>query len=164
MAASRKVATGILAPLLLLFSAASNADINSLAWLTGCWSPDGQQAGSIEQWTAPAGKSMLGLNRTVRDGKTVAFEFMHISEDDAGKIVLTALPSGQAKARFALTSVSDNKVVFENPGHDFPQKIMYHLQDRDTLIGRIEGVIDGNDQAVDFPMTKSHCGDDGKQQ
>ena len=81
MATGKQITISLLAALPLLLAAASDADINRLAWLTGCWTPDGQQAGSIEQWTAPAGKSMLGVNRTVRDGETVAFEFIHISED-----------------------------------------------------------------------------------
>lgn len=167
MATGKPIVISLLVPLLLLLATAgttaSATEIDRLAWLTGCWVPDGQQAGSIEQWTAPAGKSILGVNRTVRDGETVAFEFIRISEDDAGNIVLIASPSGQEKARFALTSISANEAVFENPEHDFPQKIIYHLQDQNTLIGRIEGVIDGKNRAVDFPMTRSHCGDDGKQ-
>ena len=162
MATGKQIIICLLATLSLLLAAASDADINRLAWLTGCWIPDGQQAGSIEHWTAPAGKSMLGVNRTVRDGKTVAFEFIHISEDEAGNVELTASPSGQEKARFALTLVSANEAVFENPDHDFPQRIIYRLQDQNTLIGRIEGVIDGNIRAVDFPMTRSDCGDDEK--
>lgn len=162
MAAGKQTVIILLSIMSLLLAAAGNADINRLAWLTGCWTQNEQQAGSIEQWTAPAGKSMLGVNRTVRDGNTVAFEFIRISEDDAGNVVYIASPSGQETARFALASVSINEVVFENPDHDFPQRIIYRLQDQNTLIGRIEGIIDGNHKAVDFPMTRSHCGDDGE--
>jgi hypothetical protein len=133
------------------------ADIHALGWLAGCWAQDGQDAGSAEQWMAPAGKSMLGINRTVRNGTTVAFEFMRIIEDDQGEIVFIASPSGQETARFVLTSISKSELVFENPDHDFPQRIIYRLADKDTLVGRIEGNVSGVDRAVDFPMTRISC-------
>ena len=41
--------------------AQARAPIAAAAWLAGCWSADGKDAGSAEQWMAPAGGSMLGL-------------------------------------------------------------------------------------------------------
>ena len=38
----------------------AHADVADLQWLAGCWSQDGREAGSVEQWTAPAGGTMLG--------------------------------------------------------------------------------------------------------
>ncbi|MCB1009826.1 MAG: hypothetical protein KDB94_13155, partial [Acidobacteria bacterium] len=46
------------------------ARVEALAWLAGCWAPDGGESGSVEQWTAPAGGTMLGLSRTIRNGTT----------------------------------------------------------------------------------------------
>ncbi len=146
----------------LFLAAPSPADISQLAWLTGCWAQDGQESGSAEQWMAPAGESMLGVNRTVRNGKTVAFEFMRIIEEDDGNIVFIASPSGQQTARFTLTSVSSIEAVFENPQHDFPQKVIYRRVSKNSLTGRIEGKVNGADRAVDFPMTRSNCGIEGK--
>ena len=56
----------------------ARADVADLRWLAGCWSQDGREAGSVEQWTAPAGGTMLGMSRTVSGGKTVAFEHLRI--------------------------------------------------------------------------------------
>ena len=146
-----------LALTIIFLSARAQSDIHELGWLTGCWSLDGRDPGSTEQWMAPAGKSMLGANRTVSNDQTVAFEFMRIIEDDNGNIVFIALPSGQEKAQFTLTAISDSMVVFENPQHDFPQKIIYQQSDQNSLIGSIEGTINGSERAVEFPMTRTNC-------
>ena len=53
---------------------AANPGVESLRWLAGCWSRTDAEAGSGEQWTAPAGGTMLGVSRTVRDGRTVEYE------------------------------------------------------------------------------------------
>ena len=108
----------------------------------------------------PAGGTMLGVNRSVSDGKTVAFEFMRIVETEDGGLVFIASPSGQNTAGFALVSVNDHEVIFENPEHDFPQRVVYRLVSDEELLGRIEGTINGMERAIDFPMNKTTCDSD----
>jgi hypothetical protein len=45
-------------------------------------------------------------------------------------------------------------VTFENPAHDFPQRVIYKLTAPDKLGARIEGMRNGNLRGVDFPMTR----------
>ncbi len=136
---------------------ASASLISDLAWLSGCWAASNLEAGSGEQWMPPAGGTMLGVNRMVRDSKTVAFEFMRIVEQDDGGLEFIASPSGQAMASFLMVSVKDREVIFENPDHDFPQRIIYRLVSDEDLFGRIEGTIDGEERSVDFPMKSTDC-------
>ena len=137
------------------------ADLSRLDWLSGCWAYDGKGAGSGERWTAPIAGMMFAVSRTIRGGKTVAYENLFIKETDANALHLMAAPSGQAAARFDMISLTETEVVFENPGHDFPQRIIYRLGDKDILLGRIEGKSDGQEIAVDFPMTRTNCSDLG---
>lgn len=141
----------------VLASAPVQADLSQLSFLTGCWSKDGHEPGSLEQWTAPAGRSMLAVNRTVRNGRTVAFEFLRIVELDDGRIDLITSPSGQETTRFSLLFAKSHEVRFENAEHDFPQRISYRLIDDTTLLGWIEGVVNGEQRSVEFPMTKTDC-------
>ena len=53
------------------------------------------------------------------------------------------------------------KVVFENPEHDFPQRIIYQLDDDGNLAGRIEGLVNEAAHAADFPMIRASCDDSG---
>ena len=60
-----------------------------------------------------------------------------------------------------MLSLTEYEVVFENPDHDFPQRIIYRLGDNGALLGRIEGNSEGQEVAVDFPMTRTKCGELG---
>ena len=133
------------------------ARVAQLAWLTGCWTSDGREPGSGEQWSRPAGGSMIGASRAVRDGRTVAYEFLRIFETDDGSLVYVAAPSGQATNAFSLLHLGEHEVVFADPEHDFPQRILYRLLDPQHLLARIEGESDGQLRGVDFPMTRSRC-------
>ncbi len=132
-------------------------DIDRLAWLSGCWTSDGAEEGSGEQWSKPGGGTMLGTSRFVRNGKTVAYEFTRISETEDGSLIFVAAPSGQASNAFPLASIDSHEVVFEDLEHDFPQRILYRLIEPERLLGRIEGEVDGQTRTVDFPMTRSDC-------
>jgi hypothetical protein len=133
------------------------ATIDDLEWLSGCWAAANQDAGSGEQWMPPAGGTMLGISRSVRDGRTVAFEFIRIAEQADGELVFIASPSGQNTTQFSMTSLGDREVIFENPDHDFPQRIIYRLISDEELLGRVEGTINGAERTLDFPMKKIDC-------
>lgn len=131
--------------------------IRELSWIRGCWQGDDAGRRYSEQWTAPDGGTMLGTSRTVKGGKTVAYEFILIRENEAGEIHYTAKPSGQPEASFKLIRAGAREAVFENPAHDFPQRIIYRLKEDGSLQARIEGVSNGQLKGVDFPMKKLPC-------
>src|SRR5690606_1322061 len=139
------------AGLALTFAAtASVADteVAALSWLAGCWAAERGEAGSGEHWMPPAGGTMLGVARTVRNGATVGHEFLQIREEADGNVVYVALPSGQAETTFVMTASAPDSVTFENPRHDFPQRITYRLLSADRLAVRIEGVRDATPRQV----------------
>jgi hypothetical protein len=137
-------------------AATVTATATDMAWLAGCWAASESEQGSGEQWTAPAGGTLLGMGRRVRDGRTVSFEWLRIVETAEGSLAYLALPSGQAETRFELTVLDDQRAEFENPTHDFPQRVSYVL-DGDRLQARIEGRLDGVIRAVNFPMRRVSC-------
>jgi len=147
-----------LLPFCTVFAAEPTA-IDRLAWLSGCWSTDGREPGSGEQWTKPAAGTLLGVSRTVRNGRTVAYEFMRIEETESGSLILVATPSGQDTNTFELADIAEHEVTFADPAHDFPQRVIYRLLGPDRLLGRIEGDFNGQFRAVDFPMTRERCGE-----
>ena len=153
-----RVPTIVLLGLLAASSAAaSESDVTALAWLAGCWAPEKGEAGSMEHWLPPAGGTMLGVSRTVKNGRTVQFEFMQLRMNADGKLVFIALPSGQKETTFVAAAIGKDSVTFENPQHDFPQKVSYRLESSTRLIGRIEGNRGGTLRGVDFPMRRVSC-------
>jgi len=140
-----------------LASAQESASVDDLAWLAGCWASIGGEAGSGEQWTVPAGNTLFGVSRTVQNSETVAYEFLQIRETEAGEIEYIAKPSGQEEATFLMVRLSEGEAVFENPGHDFPQRIIYRLKTGGKLKARIEGEVKGEARMVEFPMKRVTC-------
>ena len=48
-------------------------------------------------------------------------------------------------------------VVFANPAHDFPQRVIYKVASDGSLLGRVEGRENGREKGFDFPMKRVSC-------
>ncbi len=131
--------------------AARPVPIESLRWMAGEWAFERNGRMVTEHWMAPAGGTMLGMSRTVADGKTVDYEFVVLRIDASGDIFYVVKPLGQAETAFKLVRADARTVVFENPLNDFPQRISYTLQDDGTLLAAIEGTRNGKARRVEFP-------------
>lgn len=129
----------------------AKATVADLAWLAGTWSFERNGRVVTERWTAPAGGMMLGTSQTVAGERTLDYEFVVLRTDKEGRVVYVAKPSRQPEATFTLVKVVDREVVFENPTHDFPQRISYALKADGTLLAAIEGTKDGKTRRVEFP-------------
>lgn len=151
------ITTSLLLGLAPVPPALGQPSVDDLTWLTGCWASVGAEPGSGEQWSTPAGGTLFGVSRSIRNGTTVAHEFMQIRSNEENKIVFIAKPSGQEGASFLMKTLTENEVVFENLAHDFPQRVIYRLNNPDGLTGRIEGQINGELKAVDFPLKSVDC-------
>jgi len=138
-------------------TSARAADISQLAWLGGCWKSDTAEPGSGEHWLPLAGGTLLGVSRTVKQGKTVEFEFMQIRAVESGQLAFIAMPSGQKTVVFPLLRLGETEVVFENTQHDFPQRVIYQLEGETKLRARIEGMRKGALRAIEFPMNRVSC-------
>lgn len=116
----------------------AGGDLEALSWMAGSW--EGTQGGvEIEEvWMAPKGGAMIGMHRDVAGGKMVGFEYLRIVTK-GGKLAYLASPQGSAPTPFPLKEMSGKKVVFENPDHDFPQRIIYWLDKDGALNAKIEG-------------------------
>ena len=153
----RPLACLLLASLLsvspLVAQTSDDADLTRLAWLTGCWSLARPNGETEEHWMAPRGGTMLGMSRTIRNGKTVEHEFLQIRLD-AGRLAYEARPSGhQQPTVFPLKTLEADAVSFENPSHDFPQRIIYR-RTADGVTARIEGTSEGKTRGIDFPFVR----------
>jgi hypothetical protein len=134
-------------------ASAKDFSISHAAQLSGCW--QGTEADVTEQWMAPAGGMMLGMSRTVENGIASQYEFLRIAEEK-GSVAYIAKPFGQAEASFKLVKANPDQLVFENPDHDFPQRILYSFA-ANALTARIEGKKEGKELGFDFPMRRVAC-------
>lgn len=147
----------VLAPFAGFPAQAADSDMAKLAWLGGCWQSEGAEPGSVEHWLPLAGGTLMGVGRTVKQGKTVTHEFMQIRELPDGRIAFHAQPAGKPADVFPVLKLSDSEVVFENLQHDFPQRVAYARDGATRLNARIEGLRNGQLRVIPFPMVKVSC-------
>ena len=133
------------------------AGIERAAWLQGCWEVSAGDRTVEEIRTRPRAGSMLGVSRTVQNGKLTAYETVVLLEQ-GDRLAYTAHPSGQPAATFLSTTVTTSRVVFENSTHDFPQQIGYEVKG-DALLAWIAGTSNGKPRRIEFPYKRVGCAD-----
>ncbi len=147
---------------LLLLVAANVSPVRSpggverLAWLQGCWELVSPERTVEEQWLPPRGDSMLGVSRTIRGDSLSEYEFL-VVRARGEHIAYETHPSGQPPAVFLSRSVSETSAVFENPQHDFPQRIGYQRSGPDSLIAWVEGTQEGRVRRLQFAYRRTAC-------
>lgn len=156
----RPLALGLLLALsassLAAQSAAPKFDLNAAAWLGGCWEMRRGPSVTQEVWMAPSGGAMLGMSRSVVRDTVREWEHLLLGPSPSG-LAYTAKPARQAETSFAATVISDTLLVFENPAHDFPQRILYRRRGADSVIARIEGPRGGQVRGFDLPFARVTC-------
>ena len=130
--------------------------IERVGWLQGCWIMTTGQSTVEEQWMAPRAGSMIGVGRTVRNGRLVEYE-MVVLRERGDRLAYEAHPSGQPSATFLSQTVTDATVVFANPAHDFPQRIGYQRTNADSVTAWIEGNSRGQSRRIEFAYRRTPC-------
>jgi hypothetical protein len=148
---------GLLAVLFVATAGMQERGIERVRWLQGCWEAVSPQRTIEDQWMPPRGGSMVGVSRTVRGNTLVEYELIVLREQ-GDLLSYEAHPSGQPSAIFLSRAVGDSSVVFENPEHDFPQRIGYRRDGPDVLLAWIEGTENGQSRRVDFSYRRAACG------
>ena len=139
--------------------AAKEVGLAALSWLSGAWVSENGNRRTEEHWTQPAGGTMFGVARTIKGERTVFFEYLRIEQTDTG-IVYYASPKGRCPATtFTMTKISDRAVVFANPEHDYPQRIIYRRNDNGSLTARIEGTQNGRPRSAEWEWKRIENGD-----
>ena len=128
------------------------ATISNLDWLSGVWIGTRRTSEIEERWSPSKGGALLGVSRTVRNDRMVSFEYLRIVERDGG-LVYVAQPGGRSPTEFVLTSISNNRAVFVNPRHDYPQRIVYEMSKEGGLTASI-GFAKGRLQDFSFSREK----------
>ena len=130
---------------------ASEAD-----WLVGTWSGNSGERSSYETWRKYNDSTFVGRSYSIHLGDTVSSESIRLVQQ--GEVInyipTVAGQNNDMPVMFTLISSDSNKLIFENPAHDFPQTITYWSVPPDSLIAEISGLINGEHHAQEFPMRR----------
>jgi hypothetical protein len=122
--------------LLLMGQAAPPANVGDLAWMSGHWETSAGGRWTEESWSAPRGGIMLGHSRSGSGDRLREFEFLRLQAGADGVPAYFAQPGGRPPVAFRLTARDGTSATFENPAHDFPQRIVYR-RDGDSMVATI---------------------------
>jgi hypothetical protein len=97
---------------------------------------------------------MEGSAFSTSGGTTRVSEHLRI-ERMGGEVFYVAKPGeNPLPTSFKLIEANGTRFVFENAGHDFPQRIIYTRLADGGLLARIEGVMDGQARGIDFRFAR----------
>ncbi|MFT7477361.1 MAG: hypothetical protein ACI80N_000635 [Gammaproteobacteria bacterium] len=115
--------------------------LEELEWLVATWRVSRSDGFIEETWIPAAGGAMLGIGRTVTNGRMTSFEYLRI-EQRGDRLVYVAQPGGRAGTEFEMADRSDQHVLFENPDHDFPKWLLYERREDGSVMATA-----GNDES-----------------
>ena len=127
---------------LILMQAAPAVRVEDLGWMAGRWEMATEGRWTEEVWSPARAGLMLGYSRSGRDTGIREWEFLRLQADEDGIPVYWGSPGGRPPVGFRLASSEGTSATFENPAHDYPQRIRYELRGQ-TMVATISA-IDGS--------------------
>lgn len=132
-------------------------ELETANWLIGKWGNSENGIDVTEIWKKENDSVYTGISYAIRDKKdTVSLERIRLEKQKDNLVYIPLVKDQNAGevVKFTLTSSEKHKLVFENPEHDFPQKVSYKLITKDSLLAEISGIYKGKAQCEKFPMSR----------
>lgn len=130
--------------------------IKTADWLLGAWENKSPNGVLTESWQKVNDSTFSATSYFIKEDDTLHSEKITLSQK--GEMLLySATVNGQNNDKaidFGSTTETENKLVFENPSHDYPQKITYTKGANNTLTAEITGDLRGKKTTERFIMTK----------
>ncbi|HEY8898072.1 MAG TPA: DUF6265 family protein [Niastella sp.] len=127
-------------------------EFKPLHGLTGLWKMDGKRGAIYEEWQVSGDNQLTGRSYKLNNNDTMVLENVIISLQ-GNVIFYTPVVHDQNNRQpvpFKLISYNNNKYIFENKEHDYPQRVIYELVSANDLHARIEGSKNGKEMGSDF--------------
>lgn len=130
--------------------------IEKANWLIGTWENKTKRGSIYETWTKASDVQFTGKSYALKNNDTTVFETFELVQKQNSLFYIPTVKNqnNNLPVSFSLQSISDDKLVFENPEHDFPQIISYTRVTPDSLVAEISGKNNGQERKQTFPMKK----------
>lgn len=134
----------------------SDKPIQKAGWLIGTWENKTQRGSMYETWTKMNEEEIHGKSYILKEKDTVVFETIRLLQEKNNLFYIPVVKdqNNNRPVRFSSKLISPDKLVFENPGHDFPQMISYTRIGMDSLVAEISGTKNGKERTIIFPMKR----------
>jgi len=130
--------------------------IKKAAWLIGVWECKTSRHTLYETWAVKNDSVFMERSYFLKGVDTVYLETVSLEEHKGALFYIPTLKdeNNGLPVVFKNTFLTGSKFVFENPEHDFPQKITYTHISADSLIAETSGTVNGQFKSNTFPMKK----------
>jgi hypothetical protein len=129
-------------------------NLTRASWLMGVWVYHSPKGDIFESWKKLNDSLFVGRSYTMVGSDTIIAEEIRLVEQNGEVNYIPSVPNQNMglPVKFKLTSMTDNELIFENPDHDFPQRISYQRLTADSLVAEISGPMKGEHRSQRFPM------------
>ncbi|MFM2213669.1 MAG: hypothetical protein RL427_932 [Bacteroidota bacterium] len=147
--------------LFLLVSCQKKSDtnyekLNKMSWLKGRWEQKLPEGLLVENWKSENDSTFSGETYFIISKDTLHYEDLKLVQKE-DKLIYVATVKGQNNdqpVEFKLTSDNDKTFDFENPTHDYPQKITYTQVNASQIKATISGKQQGKSSQESFIMSR----------
>jgi hypothetical protein len=131
--------------------------VNDFRWLLGTWKHETATSTTVESWRKASDKTLEGESWRVNKAtpQRVFGEAILLAEMGGEIFYVPKTSDNPLPVAFKLNSSNAKELVFENPKHDFPQKITYKLNADGTVTALVEGTMNGQARKLEFHYTKT---------
>lgn len=130
--------------------------IKTAHWLIGKWETRSADGTFTETWKKANDSTYNGQSFFLKGKDTIHYETIVLQQIEEQLSYNTNI-RGQNQDKpvaFVLTETKENQLVFENPKHDYPQKISYTKVSKDSLVAEISGIQLGQPSSEKYIMIK----------
>lgn len=130
--------------------------LEKMSWLEGSWENKQPEGTLTETWQKINDSTYSGQTLFIKEKDTIHFEEIVLSQKGE-TLFYTPTVKGQNNdepIEFKLTNSTENEFIFENPKHDYPQKIAYKKLNANNLVATISGKQQGKPSSESYPMKK----------
>lgn len=132
-------------------------ELEKAKWLLGEWIKTDSLGTLKEIWANQDDSTFIGQSYYFQNEKdTLHFESIELMQDQE-HLIYSATIKGEnndTAIPFQMTKDEDSLLVFENPKHDYPQKLEYRLQKNKSISIIVSGRSKGKASSTTYSLSK----------
>lgn len=120
--------------------------------LEGTWKMNTKRGAICEEWKKIDKNYLQNRGYMIKGNDTIVTERVSLKNNADGIFYTSTVEdqNNQQPIAFKMTKAENNTYFFENPAHDFPKRIVYHLISADSLHAFIDDGVDGSKKRQNF--------------
>jgi hypothetical protein len=117
------------------------AGLEAFQWLLGDWVAPGESRTAHESWERTDRDTMTGIgsSESRQTGETRVTETLRLVARDGRVFYVATVPHNPGPVAFEMVEHDQDRFVFENLQHDFPNRIVYENLDNERLRVTVSG-------------------------